>query len=752
MGRLEVSLPGSCCPSFRSSCLWTILCLAVLVPVQAAAADGSADPIISDGQAGARVWMRSHRIRVHSHGALVSVQEEIRLQGGWGAKEYRYSLVLPRGAVVTGFKVEREGRWSSGRMLDARYAGREYADLAGLPHRPDPGLIQALGGDRYLVRVWPVRSGGLVLVLVSWVTAVQVREGRRFLWLPPSPRDHHLVDAQVLVTGGTGSWKTQRLGRVLSLDLGPATGKAPLAAFVGHAAQGMPGCGPQSSGALILSLAGLQSRPQSAGIRLVVLVDRSRSMWPGSAKHAAALLAELVSRLHAGDRFALLAFDRDSESFGTGWQRPRRARVRAAGRWLARVGGGNGTDLTKALLQAHRLFGALPTRWKGRRVLVLLTDGLLPESFVAGPAARFLDGVELVALVGAAGSGEGMALERGPVAGLVRLRGGIGWAFDPAVFLRRCQSCPLDRIAKAILGAEPVTGVTARLDGRILADVPSSLTTVTGARAVSWWPGPAKALHIRFSHRGAWHSRSVRVVELHGSAGRALMALAASRAVAGFLAHRPKSQAERAALLHRTLRCAKKAGIVTPISSLVALDMHEPFSRDRWRFASRWGDRFFARIGTGGRSLSVPSIWGNPSHERVSVALSGGSLTRKMVLRRIRRGFIRKARRCYESVLDAGARPDVTLQGRIVLRLEVTRGEVVDVHIERPEFAHRKLFACLTEAAFSLRIPYSRADRTLYQVLYPMKFRLDDRSVQVLRNAQYVPRQIRSGDPLEDMD
>ena len=146
-------------------------------------------------------------------------------------------------------------------------------------------------------------------------------------------------------------------------------------------------------------------------------------------------------------------------------------------------------------------------------------------------------------------------------------------------------------------------------------------------------------------------------------------------------------------------------------------------------------------------------LWASSRSRSVRrTVVSAGSLTKGIVLGSIRRGYLRKAKRCYESVLDAGARPDKNLQGRLVLVLDVTRGEVVDARIERQEFAHRKLFACLTDAAFHLRIPYSRADRTLYRVLYPLRFRLDDRSVQVLRDASYVPRRVRSGDPLEDMD
>ena len=414
---LEVSLHHSFSRKVSAGWLPVLVCLGFLfVPAGPILAGSEVRSRIDGGRGKRRVWMREHRIRIQAAGPLLSVQEEIRLQGGWDAREYRYRFFLPKGAVITGFKVEREGHWSTGRLLDARYADREYEDLSGLPSRPDPGLVRQVGPDEYLVRVWPVAAGRPVRFLVHWAALSKIQEGRRVLVLPALPRDRRLVETKVLVQGKGAAWRTQKLGHSLSVDLGPVTGRPPLSVALARTKNGPAGCGAAGSRAVLLSLAGVRSAHEAKAIRLLVLVDRSRSMWPGSARQATRLVTTLGKRLGPRGRLALLAFDRTTTRFSSGWVRPSAGMLRKAGRWLVRTGGNNGTNLTGAFLEAGRLFASVPAAERSRRILVLLTDGLLPQRFSARRVSGLLRGVELVALVGSAGSGSGQPLTAGPVA------------------------------------------------------------------------------------------------------------------------------------------------------------------------------------------------------------------------------------------------------------------------------------------------------------------------------------------------
>ncbi len=726
-----------------------LLFLAVLVPLRHTA--GS--PVVDDGQGRRRVWVRARRLWLTERKLTVRGRLEVVLQGGWGAAEYWYRFRIPEGGAVTGLAVEQvPGVWSEGRVLDLRAASRVIQDRTGLPAGWDPGLLVPLGPETYLLRAWPVSPGRPVRARVEWVAPIQARGGRWWLSVPSAGPDRHLAALQVsaaLRQGRPKHWRVP-VGRPVHLDLGPVAGPGPLQVrYAQVSLEALSGpCGLGRWG-LLLEAGGRPVGRRRSGT-VVFVVDRSRSMGR-AAQAAVRAFRFLAGHLPRGVRIGLVAFARKVKRYGVRPQVATAAAARRMARWLSSLSLDNGSRLEAALAAAVRLV----RRGPGPATLVVLTDGLFGARGLDRSLATLVRGSQVFALVLDEGAQGIERLADGPLERFLRRIGGLGYALAPGKVGfcsgcrgRTCASCPLAQVADLAARADLLThlGLVADRPGE-LGPGRRALSTASGFVAMADLAEPVGRLELRGNHQGRPFRVSARRVQVGSAERRDLVSLLVGHAADGAV----QSRRPDPGVWRKWVRCSRSARVVTWATALVALDWREAFSRDRWRFATRWGDRFFRRLGPRGRT---PQPWQPWRTRPVSGhrAVLRGRLTRRLVGRSIRRGLLRRSRHCYESVLDVASRPDENLQGRMVLVLEVARGEVSRAWLEKQEFRHARLEQCLLDAAYGLGIPYSRADRTVYQVLYPLRFRLDRRSVELLRSASYVARQPRSSNPLQDLE
>ena len=204
----------------------------------------------------------------------------------------------------------------------------------------------------------------------------------------------------------------------------------------------------------------------------------------------------------------------------------------------------------------------------------------------------------------------------------------------------------------------------------------------------------------------------------------------------------------------RARASALRAKIVSWATSLIVLDMKNEFARDRYRFADRWGHRFFRRLAyKDAPRFRVNPPWVEHVREKVPVEIvSTGKLTKGVVLRVIRTSYLKRAKACYQERVGLGATSNRLTKGRVLLEMDFTRGEVARVELKNSELKDLKLERCLIDGAYKLKIPRSRRDRTLYRVVYPLRFRPDKQSVEILKNADYTPSIQVSDDPLHGLE
>ena len=100
---------------------------------------------------------------------------------------------------------------------------------------------------------------------------------------------------------------------------------------------------------------------------------------------------------------------------------------------------------------------------------------------------------------------------------------------------------------------------------------------------------------------------------------------------------------------------------------------------------------------------------------------------------------LRKARVCYNHAVTR----DLTQGGRVVLEMEVGKGEVMTARLRSSTLLHDDpaLVSCLTEAAWALDVPAGKMDDNIYVVRYPLVLtppKSDQKTGNVERNKDEV--------------
>jgi Ca-activated chloride channel homolog len=84
-------------------------------------------------------------------------------------------LPLPEGATVSGYALDVAGAMAEGVAVEQQAARVAFETEE--RRRVDPGLVEAVRGNTFRTRVWPIRAGGTRTVRVSYVSELAVRGG-----------------------------------------------------------------------------------------------------------------------------------------------------------------------------------------------------------------------------------------------------------------------------------------------------------------------------------------------------------------------------------------------------------------------------------------------------------------------------------------------------------------------------------------------------------------------------------------------
>jgi len=693
-------------------------------------------PALVDGRYGRQVKEVAHAVRGKVNGliAQTTVTRSLRSVSG-SPEEGIMTFRTPPGSVVVSLSVRLGRRWTKGSLLDAKAVRRTVKNTRGLPKKYDPAWLEKSGMNRYRLRVYPVPPKGAVAVRYSYVHPVTLRWGRRVFVYPRRGSARNLATAMVTLQdrpafGGRARRYRLRVAAKTTLEK-PLADRAigarqPVRAAL-FVAPGRPSRGGTLGGHALLLVQGNPGASRRRwGTDVVFLVDRSRSMWPHSHRTAAAMIRSTLRALGRRTRFGVVAYHRKAKRITKrlAWVTPG-ATTRAL-RGLAATNLANGTRLADGLRKSYGLFGNRASA--RRRLLVILTDGLLPERETSGfvwPTAP--KGTEILILQGRPFSGVTHQLRLGPLAALARQRGGVAYAFDP-----RAHEDGSTAGDKASRQATAKLAASLARPGRL-----SDLSLRLGGKKV-WLPQKDLALLGGFlQYRKVKGAAPKQATLQFGYWGRRRTMRITARTM-------PAQWTRRLATLYGS---AVGRGVHEK-RSLIVVHPTDSFGQDRLRFAQRWGGRFFRRMAPpGALDLPVGPFYRTGRAPKIPATASkhsAGSLTKSIVKRLLAKGYLKRATRCYQAT---GPR---FKKGRAVLYLDLTRGEVTDVWLAHVTLKNRTLRRCLIKAAYALRVARSWGDETLYRVTYPMRFRPSSKSAVELRGWR-PPRKRPDMNPLRGL-
>jgi von Willebrand factor type A domain len=338
----------------------------------------------------------AHRVAIEIRGplALIEVERSISLEESPGpTPESVLDLALPAGGALAGWQVASEGVGPVRLVPAIEAAARADHARALADHGASPTRSALEEGTDYRLH-FTIVGGRRATVRYRYTAPLGCRRGRFVLTVPGS-LEAEPVPAEVTVTAPGGRLADLRLAgaQVRAGASGAVRGRAPARASweLSFAAAGTPA----APAALLAAVAaGKAASSLALGIcaseqatlgpppeRVLLLIDRSRSVGPAGIVLERELARALVEALPPSVPFNAVFFDRKATAL---FSLARAATSEALAALEREVGPGqleNGTDLPVAL----RVAAEMLRLERARTWLVVITDGALSEE-QTGPA------------------------------------------------------------------------------------------------------------------------------------------------------------------------------------------------------------------------------------------------------------------------------------------------------------------------------------------------------------------------------
>ncbi|PRP90464.1 hypothetical protein ENSA5_64780 [Enhygromyxa salina] len=429
---------------------------------------------------------------------------------------------------------------------------------------------------------------------------------------------------------------------------------------------------PDGQGGRLRVVLRLGSSSAVAPDHVVLVVDRSRSGSSALPGDSSRMFAQLLDTLPKSTTFDAITFARDAERLMDpkrfeGGKAPRADNVDARAeleRSLKLAVPGQGTDLRAALELAGQQLAA---RGAKRPLILVVTDGMLPPSVGADQV-----GAALGDALGKAKRPELLFVVDDPLLNvhglpaehpIADLAAGLGARLS----LETLANLGPEQIDKLLSAPKVLGGLSVSLPATVVLDEPLPSGLVAGDFVVL---------------EGSYGGKPPSKISVRGRLGK-------SRVSTSFkLAKRdPRPGAIAAALREADRPRAVQEGLALP-------DWYTPSMR---------------RTTTMNISQAGKVGW-QPT----------GQLDHTIIERQLRTRVLPRARACYNQALTRNQ----ILGGRVELRMEVGKGEVMMAGLTQSELSHPddRLLGCLERAAWAMDVPAGNLDSQVYVINYPLEF------------------------------
>ena len=333
-------------------------------------------------------------VRLRDEVAAVEVAQTF-VNTGSASMEVAFLFPLPYDGAVDRMTLVVDGKELPARLLGAKEARKIYEEIA--RKNRDPALLEWIGTGMFKTSVFPVPAGAACQVQIRYTqlcrtqggltdfllplktakytslavekvhvrVAVEAREDIKNVYSPTHAVDIQQGDARHATVTFTSRNKVPDRDFRLLFDAGEGAIGARVVSYR-----------PEADGDgffLLLARPGMQPADQTAVNKTVLfVVDRSGSMQGKKIEQVRGALRFVLNNLKEGDRFNIIAYDAEVESFRPEIERFNNDSRRAALGFVESLSAGGSTNIDAALDEAlSQLQESRPPNY-----IIFLTDGL----------------------------------------------------------------------------------------------------------------------------------------------------------------------------------------------------------------------------------------------------------------------------------------------------------------------------------------------------------------------------------------
>ncbi len=336
--------------------------------------------------------VKYHRVKVDINNGVATTSIDQVFRNDYDADlEATYMFPIPEEAAIKDFALYMNGKRVSGELLDKDKARQIYEDI--VRRMKDPGLLEYAGRNMFKARVYPVPKHGETRIEIVYQQTLNYDAGVYKYVYPlntekfsPKPLEEVTISAKVTSKVAIKSIYSPshevdtKLDRFTASCGFEAKNVRPDKDFVMYYTVSEKEMGLNlltyrekagEDGYFIMLLSPGQLDARAIEKDIIFVLDTSGSMAGDKIDQAKAALRFCVNRLGESDRFNIVNFASDVNTFRDTLVDATKDNISSASDFVGKFQARGGTDINNALLTSIRMFGDS----KRPRMVVFLTDG-----------------------------------------------------------------------------------------------------------------------------------------------------------------------------------------------------------------------------------------------------------------------------------------------------------------------------------------------------------------------------------------
>jgi Ca-activated chloride channel homolog len=305
--------------------------------------------------------------------------------------EATFIFPLPDGASIGEFRMEMNGKWVEGKVLEKQEAARIYTSI--VARMKDPGLLELVGKNLFQARVFPVPANGVQKIELSFATSLPQEGGNYALTYPLKTAQYFCNTAKDFtfsvklhsstplksIYSPTHKLSINKKGdndAVIGYEQQGATFSEDLKLFysvdyndVGLSVLSFGKKGDPGFFMLLAAPGAKDTADEIPNKKLLFIVDTSGSMVGEKMKRVKSALSYAINKLKDGDRFNIIRFSTDVEKMFDSDRKASSDTKKEALAFVADMEASGGTAINEALTVGTAGIADPET------LVVFLTDG-----------------------------------------------------------------------------------------------------------------------------------------------------------------------------------------------------------------------------------------------------------------------------------------------------------------------------------------------------------------------------------------